>query len=167
MMAGRLQQAKKAAYLRYQDFAMSPSVNNVDHVEVSLIRGISHGFLQMLMILPEARNASARCRGWLEALLGDEDQIVVQKANAFNNITAHNNDELDKPLLIDTSRTKNPENYNPSDIESTDFSTQWRNRQYEIWEKDNLIPVEILMQRRQQGLLRGHTLKEPALSPGV
>lgn len=80
IMAGRIREAKQAAAMRRADLAMSsPAKTNGngrelnEHVEMTLVRGTSHGFLQMRAILPEARNSIARCRSWMQEILDDEE----------------------------------------------------------------------------------------------
>jgi acetyl esterase/lipase len=80
IMAGRIREAKMAAAQRRRDLSMSSAAAAQDerqYVEMTLLRGISHGFLQMRSILPEARNSIARCRSWMEEIL--EDDVAVQR----------------------------------------------------------------------------------------
>lgn len=79
IMAGRIREAKKAAIARRRDLAMS--CGNDDHVALTLVRGTSHGFLQMRAFLPEARNSIARCRSWMSAILRDEPVRRSQEEN--------------------------------------------------------------------------------------
>lgn len=80
IMAGRIREAKQAAAVRRAELAMSSPAKNGgtsgddhnEHVEMTLVRGTSHGFLQMRAILPEARNSIARCRSWMHEILKDE-----------------------------------------------------------------------------------------------
>ncbi|ORY77743.1 Alpha/Beta hydrolase protein [Protomyces lactucae-debilis] len=82
IMAGRIREAKRAAAQRRRDISMSSATANVDerqYVEMTLVRGISHGFLQMRAILPEARNSIARCRSWMEEILEDDVALQLSK----------------------------------------------------------------------------------------
>lgn len=77
IMAGRIREAKQAANFRRKELAMSKAESSSEtaqdeHVEMTLVRGTSHGFLQMRAILPEARNSIARCRSWMQEILNDE-----------------------------------------------------------------------------------------------
>ncbi|ODV90782.1 hypothetical protein CANCADRAFT_110684 [Tortispora caseinolytica NRRL Y-17796] len=70
LFAGRLKEAK----LRYPELSPyneknSSQASDIDDiVKVMLIRGFSHGFLQLLPFLPEAKIARERCRVWIKAL---------------------------------------------------------------------------------------------------
>ncbi|BFZ54670.1 hypothetical protein PYCC9005_001707 [Savitreella phatthalungensis] len=76
ILAGRIKEAKHAAALRRRELNMerpksAGQESDDDYVEMTLIRGTSHGFLQMRAFLPEARNSIARCRTWLNRILED------------------------------------------------------------------------------------------------
>ncbi|KAK9342479.1 Alpha/Beta hydrolase protein [Lipomyces starkeyi] len=69
IFAGRLREAKRSAMLRYEALAMSkpPSIQSEsEFVDVMLIRGISHGFMQIPFLLPEAKAAISRCAAWIQ-----------------------------------------------------------------------------------------------------
>ncbi|KAK9324262.1 Alpha/Beta hydrolase protein [Lipomyces orientalis] len=69
IFAGRLREAKRSAMLRYEALAMSkpPSIQSEsEFVDVMLIRGISHGFMQLPFLLPEAKAGIARCAAWIQ-----------------------------------------------------------------------------------------------------
>ncbi|CCG84204.1 protein of unknown function [Taphrina deformans PYCC 5710] len=76
IMAARIREAKQNAAQRRHDLAMSIPRSRTqdlsDDVEMTLVRGTSHGFLQMRAILPEARNSIARCRSWMQDILRDD-----------------------------------------------------------------------------------------------
>jgi acetyl esterase/lipase len=68
IFAGRLRQAKRAVYLERQELGMvssSAHFNEKDVVEVALIPGISHGFLQFPGIFPEGWKYIHRCSDWM------------------------------------------------------------------------------------------------------
>lgn len=65
IFAGRLREAKQSARMRFQALAMSKP-DEEEYVEVMIIRGISHGFLQFPMFLPEGKAGIARCAGWIQ-----------------------------------------------------------------------------------------------------
>ncbi|KAK9239043.1 Alpha/Beta hydrolase protein [Lipomyces kononenkoae] len=69
IFAGRLREAKRSVMLRYEALAMSkpPSLQSEsEFVDVMLIRGISHGFMQIPFLLPEAKAAISRCTSWIQ-----------------------------------------------------------------------------------------------------
>ncbi|KAK9473888.1 Alpha/Beta hydrolase protein [Dipodascopsis tothii] len=66
IFAGRLRQAKAAAAARRRNLAMSRSDAADDPVEVVLLKGVSHGFMQMAAFLPEGAAAISRMRVWIE-----------------------------------------------------------------------------------------------------
>ncbi|KAK9371323.1 Alpha/Beta hydrolase protein [Lipomyces kononenkoae] len=69
IFAGRLREAKRSVMLRYEALAMSkpPSLQREsEFVDVMLIRGISHGFMQIPFLLPEAKAAISRCTSWIQ-----------------------------------------------------------------------------------------------------
>lgn len=72
IFAGRIRQAKQAVWRHRRDLGLeSSSTRPEDGIEVSLIPGISHGFLQMTAIYPEARRAINKCARWLNDILAD------------------------------------------------------------------------------------------------
>lgn len=90
ILAGRIKEAKQAAAMRRRDLDIGRANGHGhggrgdagvdDCVEMTLIRGTSHGFLQMRSMLPEARNSIARCRTWLNRILDDGPAAVPSKA---------------------------------------------------------------------------------------
>ena len=71
IFAGRLRQAK------YNDFVLKKELgilknrdefDEKDHVEVTLIPGISHGFLQFVSVFPESWKHLLRCARWVEEI---------------------------------------------------------------------------------------------------
>ena len=69
IFAGRLRQAKHNLFVQKKEMSllkMRDVFDERDHVEVTLIPGISHGFLQFVGIFPEAWKHLARCTTWIE-----------------------------------------------------------------------------------------------------
>ncbi|EPS28297.1 hypothetical protein PDE_03243 [Penicillium oxalicum 114-2] len=76
IFAGRLRQAKLQRFHERQELGLEKSkrqFNEKDHVEVSLIPGVSHGFIQMAGFFPEAWKYINRSAQWVESLLHSED----------------------------------------------------------------------------------------------
>ncbi|KAJ5253648.1 hypothetical protein N7524_010828 [Penicillium chrysogenum] len=71
IFAGRLRQAKLHHFRERQDLGLERSnrpFNERDYVEISLIPGISHGFMQMAGFFPDAWKYIHRSADWLESL---------------------------------------------------------------------------------------------------
>ncbi|KAJ5645941.1 hypothetical protein N7490_002313 [Penicillium lividum] len=71
IFAGRLRQAKLQYFQERQDLGLEKSrrqFREKDHVEVSLIPGVSHGFIQMAGFFPDAWKYIKRSASWIEAL---------------------------------------------------------------------------------------------------
>ena len=69
IFAGRLRQAKNNAFIQKKELGLLRSKDEFDerdHVEVCLLPGISHGFLQFVSIFPEAWKYLYRCTRWME-----------------------------------------------------------------------------------------------------
>jgi acetyl esterase/lipase len=76
IFAGRLRQAKLHRFHERQDLGLEKSkrqFNEKDHVEVSLIPGVSHGFMQMAGFFPDAWKYINRSARWIESLLANTD----------------------------------------------------------------------------------------------
>ncbi len=69
IFAGRLRQAKHNQFVQRKELGLlsrKDDFDERDHVEVKLIPGISHGFLQFVGIFPEAWGLVFRCATWVE-----------------------------------------------------------------------------------------------------
>lgn len=81
IFAGRLRQAKHNDFVQRKELGLLNSKDEFDekdHVEVTLIPGISHGFLQFVSIFPEGWGYIFRCVRWMEEIFesgsgGDDD----------------------------------------------------------------------------------------------
>ncbi|KAJ2244382.1 hypothetical protein GGH97_003214 [Coemansia sp. RSA 475] len=61
--------------LRMTQFGEPQPQNSDAVIKVKLVAGMSHGFLQMYSLLPEARKVAAMCGEWLDELLHDAHSI--------------------------------------------------------------------------------------------
>ncbi|KAJ2495892.1 hypothetical protein GGH96_006186 [Coemansia sp. RSA 1972] len=61
--------------LRMTQFDEPHTQNGDAVIKVKLVAGMSHGFLQMYSLLPEARKVAAMCGEWLDELLHDAHSI--------------------------------------------------------------------------------------------
>ncbi|KAI2885020.1 hypothetical protein CBS11852_8488 [Aspergillus niger] len=71
IFAGRLRQAKLRQFQERQELGLEKSYrrfNAKDHVEVSLLPGISHGFMQMAGFFPDSWKHIYRCATWIQDL---------------------------------------------------------------------------------------------------
>ena len=71
IFAGRLRQAKQNQFVQRKELGLlsrRDDFDERDHVEVKLIPGISHGFLQFVGIFPEAWTHVFRCAAWVEEI---------------------------------------------------------------------------------------------------
>ena len=71
IFAGRLRQAKLGAFVQQQELGLRPAADafrEKEHVEVALIPGISHGFVQFVGVFPQGWAHIFRCGRWIEDL---------------------------------------------------------------------------------------------------
>lgn len=71
IFAGRLRQAKLHLFRERQEVGLEKSsaeFNEKDHVEVKLIPGISHGFIQFVSVFPEGWKHIFRCGSWIQEI---------------------------------------------------------------------------------------------------
>ncbi|KAI5856051.1 Alpha/Beta hydrolase protein [Tricharina praecox] len=109
IFAGRIRAAKQAARQHRRNLGLKPTAQTErgDAVEVSLIQGISHGFLQMAALFPQARRELRKCAVWLNRILedvpGEEAKLDVESDEEHPGlagyITTYTSDE-DRPLEI-------------------------------------------------------------------
>lgn len=92
IFAGRLRQAKAAVWRERKELGLVREREvfvETDHVNVVLIPGISHGFLQFVSVFPEGWKYINRCAKWMreifhEADLREDEAIrVVEDAAAY------------------------------------------------------------------------------------
>ncbi|KAJ5437627.1 Major facilitator superfamily domain general substrate transporter [Penicillium cf. griseofulvum] len=94
IFAGRLRQAKLHQFRERQDLGLERSnrpFNERNYVEISLIPGISHGFMQMAGFFPDAWKYIHRSADWLETLFQkiktddlEADSYPDRDVNALN-----------------------------------------------------------------------------------
>lgn len=76
IFAGRLRQAKHNLFVQRKELGLLKSKDAFDereHVEVTLIPGISHGFLQFVSVFPEGWNHIFRVARWIEGIFDDNE----------------------------------------------------------------------------------------------
>lgn len=75
IFAGRIRQAKHGLFEQRRELGLLDGSNEFDerdHVQVALIPGISHGFLQFVSIFPEGWKHIFRCAHWMEEIFAME-----------------------------------------------------------------------------------------------
>ncbi|KAK6359289.1 hypothetical protein TWF696_000451 [Orbilia brochopaga] len=73
IFAGRIRRAKLDLWKRRKEMGLERGIfDEKKHIEVSLIPGISHGFLQMCAIFPPAWGQIDKCAKWMAELLDDK-----------------------------------------------------------------------------------------------
>jgi acetyl esterase/lipase len=83
IFAGRIRQAKLHQFRERQDLGLEKSCvkfNEKDYVEVTLIPGISHGFLNFAGFFPDGRKHINRCARWIKEL-AEATVLVLSLAN--------------------------------------------------------------------------------------
>ncbi|KAJ5339792.1 hypothetical protein N7452_006520 [Penicillium brevicompactum] len=88
IFAGRLRQAKLHQFRERQDLGLEKArrpFNEKNYVEISLIPGVSHGFMQMAGFFPDAWKYIYRSAEWLETLFKNiETDTLVANSLAIN-----------------------------------------------------------------------------------
>ncbi|KAF0377030.1 alpha/beta-hydrolase [Gigaspora margarita] len=198
VFAGRIREAKKIKKRqqledkgRYgENFRMSSMNNNdnsntdsEDWVEVKIIQGSSHAFLQMPTLLPENKGAVRACALWLHECCQDktddintncteiihEDEGLTfttrrSKNNGITNSKENENRNLDPEQIQDSTSIMNnlyvsePSAMIPSnDNIQKSVSTTVLAPGHEIWEQKNIVNENELLKRRRDTLVRNLT----------
>lgn len=109
IFAGRIRAAKAAVRRHRKELGLERSEEVDDNVEVSLIQGISHGFLMMASLFPQANREMKKCATWINQMLEDKPNTpAVEHEDYFGDImgaaqsgytTAYTSEE-EKPIEI-------------------------------------------------------------------
>ena len=115
IFAGRLRQAKHNLFIQRKELGLLNSKDEFDekdHVEVTLIPGISHGFLQFVSLFPEGWGYIFRCVRWIEdifenSLPPDRSELSPGSGGSHNRhhrrvMTESSGDE-DRPLEMSST----------------------------------------------------------------
>ncbi|GKZ33337.1 hypothetical protein AbraIFM66950_003187 [Aspergillus brasiliensis] len=100
IFAGRLRQAKLRQFQERQELGLEKSYrrfNAKDHVEVSLLPGISHGFMQMAGFFPDSWKHIYRCASWIQDLF---DRAQTKKSSSSLLKTLANGAQVPKGLTV-------------------------------------------------------------------
>ena len=90
IFAGRLRQAKYNFFIQRKELGLVTATDEFDekdHVEVTLIPGISHGFLQFGSIFPEGWKHIFRCARWIEEIYGPDANPDEWQGSAYSPAT--------------------------------------------------------------------------------
>jgi battenin len=85
IFAGRIRQAKLHQFRERQELGLEKSrleFDEKEHVEVSLIPGISHGFVNFVSVFPEGWRQLFRCAGWIGDLFDRAGRIERSRPEA-------------------------------------------------------------------------------------
>jgi acetyl esterase/lipase len=85
IFAGRLRQAKLQRFRERQDLGLEKSqleFNEKEHVEVNLIPGISHGFVNFPGIFPDGRRHIHKCARWIVDLLEAAEGVASSSSSS-------------------------------------------------------------------------------------
>jgi acetyl esterase/lipase len=87
IFAARIRTAKFNLFRERQEMGLeSPRAefNEKDHVEVALIPGISHGFLQFVSVFPEGWRHVFRCARWIEEIFASASEKELMRLQIGN-----------------------------------------------------------------------------------
>ncbi|KAL9104758.1 MAG: hypothetical protein Q9163_000308 [Psora crenata] len=119
IFAGRIRQAKHNDFVQRKELGLlkyRAEFDEKDHVEVTLLPGISHGFLQFVSIFPEAWKHVFRCTRWIEEIFDNNepaDNGPVTDAHSsvggshqghHHGVTTESSGDEDNPLMMSSTR---------------------------------------------------------------
>lgn len=179
VMAGRIREAKRAARIRRRGITMSSrEESDKDWVEMMLIRGVSHGFLQMTSFLHEGRVAVDKIGTWMEELFLDSPPMPDSKMNGMEQKVTFSlddgeseSDEEERPLELGSSRVIPPQPSEVNNVGGTpaqktslvkDKDEKRNHYRHDTWESRNVLQEHLLMERRREALTRGLDIGAPS-----
>lgn len=124
IFAGRLRQAKYNLFVQRKELGLLKSKDEFDekdHVQVVLIPGISHGFLQFVSVFPEGWAHIFRCARWMEEILEADPSSSSRRSSSFlsrssgssrhhHRVPTESSGDEDRPLEMSSSITKDDGN---------------------------------------------------------
>lgn len=175
IFAGRIRQAKLNAHREKQELGLLKSnaeFYEKDYVEVALIPGISHGFLQFVSVFPEGWKHIFRCAKWMEDTFANcaDDTGTSHQATHNSNKPSNPNDfrhhrrtltessgDEDRPLEM--SSTKSPKANGSPRIQASGRGRRVRTRDERHSKRNrslvSLASEDDLLGRRMKGLAGG------------
>lgn len=122
--AGRLRQAKQRLFQDRQELGLEKSraeFDERDYVEVKLIPGISHGFVQFVSIFPEGWKHIERCAGWITDIMSkpphSHEGPALESRMRKNSLRGHSDSDLEMPNLRHHKRVGTSGDSGPSESE--------------------------------------------------
>jgi len=165
LLAGRIREAKRNVRARRRGIAMvSQDESDRDWVEMMLIRGVSHGFLQMTSFLKEGRVAVDKIGTWIEDLFTDgpatRHPVDPRQKAIFSIQDSEEESEEDRPLELAGSRQMSPQPTQKGTSPrrgspSKDKDDKRNHYRHDTWESKNVLKEHILLDRRREALTRG------------
>lgn len=171
IFAGRLRHAKHNLFVQKKELSLLSTKDRFDerdHVEVTLIPGISHGFLQFVGILPEAWDHVFRCARWIEEVFDASDGIdspqltrrssptraAGQDGRHHHRVPTESSGDEDSPLMMSSLKANGhaakPPRRGAGKRVRDQNGDQWRNRSMV-----SLASEDDLLGRRMKGLAGG------------
>ena len=126
IFAGRLRQAKHNDFIQRKELGLLNSrdeFDDKDHVEVTLIPGISHGFLQFVSIFPEAWKHLYRVTRWIEEVFDSNEatsdprtprtpsSLPEMRSNHQRHhyrVPTESSGDEDNPLMMSSTKDQDP-----------------------------------------------------------
>lgn len=180
IFAGRLRQAKAARLLERKEMGLekeSQRFREEDFVEVVLIPGISHGFLQFVGVFPQGWKYIFRCGNWIQDAFERSDGEEEKKANGVmvgsgrygaatmplgrerhhRRMRTESSGDEDRPLEMTVLRPKNGSRDGKVVKEGRVEKERERNRVRDRRRRSlvSLASEEDLLGRRMKGLTQG------------
>ena len=166
IFAGRLRQAKQNDFLQRKELGLCKTkeeFNEKDHVEVTLIPGISHGFLQFVSVFPEGWKHIFRCCRWIEDIFEGNDDIHQSPAEGTDSKLSSPSNRYHRRMVTESSGDEDmPLQMNAvSGKENGHSSTRSRNdrvRKHTYRRSRSMVSLaseDDLLGRRMKGLASG------------
>lgn len=170
IFAGRLRLAKYHEFVQRKELGLlkvKDEFDEKDHVEVTLLPGISHGFLQFVSVFPGAWKHIFRCGRWIEDIFDRNDEMY--QSPTYNDDTrigldpgsrhhrrapTESSGDEDSPLAMSSASAK--ENGHASQRSARGKGTRVRrSRNIRNRSMVSLASEEDLLGRRMKGLASG------------
>lgn len=165
LIAGRIREAKRQAQARRRGISMvSRDESDRDWVEMMLIRGVSHGFLQMTSFLKEGRVAVDKIGTWIEDLFSDGPltprPVDPRQKVIFSIQDSEEESEEEQPLELAGSRHMSPQPQQAGqsprkESPGKDKDDKKHHYRHDTWESKNVLKEHTLLDRRREALTRG------------
>ena len=170
IFAGRLRQAKYNDFVQRRELGLvkaKDEFSEKDHVEVTLLPGVSHGFLQFVSVYPNGWKYIFRCGRWIEDIFDANDEVYqspTDNASTSNHsspehrhhrrVPTESSGDEDMPLAMSSISAKENGHASPRHAKGRSGRTRRRdeNRNRSMV---SLASEEDLLGRRMKGLASG------------